>query len=167
MSIQDWGAIGELVGAAAVIITLIYLAAQIRQNTRSLRNATSLSITQALGHINGRWAENPDGFAEIWLRGCADLKSLTPVEYERFSRHTFDLLNLAVYFDEVEKANLADVHMDWIGYLNFLFSSNPGLQEFFRDVEDIFVATSSRDLYDRIAAPSPVISSGTDKSLEE
>lgn len=33
MSIQDWGALGELVGGLAFIATLIYLAAQIRQNT--------------------------------------------------------------------------------------------------------------------------------------
>jgi hypothetical protein len=35
MTIQDLGAIGELVGGLAVIITLIYLAVQIRQNTRT------------------------------------------------------------------------------------------------------------------------------------
>jgi len=34
MTIQDWGAIGELVGGVAVIVTLIYLALQVRQNTR-------------------------------------------------------------------------------------------------------------------------------------
>jgi hypothetical protein len=31
------GAIGDIVGAAGVIVTLVYLAVQIRQNTRSLR----------------------------------------------------------------------------------------------------------------------------------
>ena len=30
MTIQDWGAIGELVGAVAVVVTLVYLATQIR-----------------------------------------------------------------------------------------------------------------------------------------
>ena len=33
MTIQDLGAIGNLVGAVAVLITLIYLARQIKQNT--------------------------------------------------------------------------------------------------------------------------------------
>ena len=34
MTIQDLGAIGDLLGGIAVVVTLIYLAAQIRQNTR-------------------------------------------------------------------------------------------------------------------------------------
>ena len=33
MTWQDWGSIGEIVGAIAVVITLIYLAKQIKQNT--------------------------------------------------------------------------------------------------------------------------------------
>lgn len=31
MTIQDWGAMGEVVGAIAVVVTLAYLATQIRQ----------------------------------------------------------------------------------------------------------------------------------------
>ncbi len=34
MTIQDWGAIGELVGGAAVLVALVYLALQIRQTQR-------------------------------------------------------------------------------------------------------------------------------------
>jgi hypothetical protein len=33
MTIQDWGAIGELLSGGAVVATLVYLAMQIRQNT--------------------------------------------------------------------------------------------------------------------------------------
>jgi len=33
MSIQDWGAVGEIVGAIAVLVTLIYLARQIRHSS--------------------------------------------------------------------------------------------------------------------------------------
>jgi len=34
MTIHDLGAIGELVGGIAVVVTLIYLATQIKQNTK-------------------------------------------------------------------------------------------------------------------------------------
>lgn len=37
MSIQDWGALGEVVSAIAVVATLIYLAIQIKQNTAATR----------------------------------------------------------------------------------------------------------------------------------
>ncbi len=44
---MDWesiGAIGEVIGAAGVIATLVYLAIQIRLNTNSTRAATFDSI---------------------------------------------------------------------------------------------------------------------------
>ncbi len=34
MTIQDLGAIGDLIGGVAVVVTLVYLAAQIKQNTK-------------------------------------------------------------------------------------------------------------------------------------
>ncbi len=36
MTLQDLGALGELVGAVAVVLSLLYLAAQIRVNTRQM-----------------------------------------------------------------------------------------------------------------------------------
>lgn len=39
-TIQDLGALGELIGAIGVLITLIYLAHQINQNTQQLHQNT-------------------------------------------------------------------------------------------------------------------------------
>ena len=36
MNIQDWGAIGELVGSIAIFATLVYLAVQTRLNRNAL-----------------------------------------------------------------------------------------------------------------------------------
>ena len=51
MSIEDWGSIGEIVGALATILTLIYLSLQIRQNniqskSEALRVATQTWVDQ-------------------------------------------------------------------------------------------------------------------------
>lgn len=46
MTILELGAIGELVGGTAVVATLIYLAVQVRQNTRSIENARLLALAQ-------------------------------------------------------------------------------------------------------------------------
>jgi len=40
MSLEDLGNIGEFVAAVSVVVSLIYLAVQIRQNTRSVRAST-------------------------------------------------------------------------------------------------------------------------------
>jgi hypothetical protein len=49
MNWEAIGAVGEIVGAVAVILTLIYLAAQIRQNTNSVRAA---AVDAAITHVS-------------------------------------------------------------------------------------------------------------------
>ena len=41
MTIMELGALGELLGSIAVLLTLIYLSAQIRQNRRSIDESKS------------------------------------------------------------------------------------------------------------------------------
>ncbi len=37
MTLEDLGNLGEIIGAIAVVISLVYLAVQIRQNTAQIR----------------------------------------------------------------------------------------------------------------------------------
>ena len=46
MSIIELGAVGEFIGAIAVIATLIYLSMQIRQNTRAMEESRRLALAQ-------------------------------------------------------------------------------------------------------------------------
>ena len=46
MSIIELGALGEFVGAIAVVVTLVYLAVQIRQNTRAMEEGRRLALAQ-------------------------------------------------------------------------------------------------------------------------
>jgi hypothetical protein len=46
MTIQDWGAIGEVIGALAVVVTLVYLGKQIRQNTVAMEEGRKLALAQ-------------------------------------------------------------------------------------------------------------------------
>jgi hypothetical protein len=50
MTLEDWANIGEIVGGVAVIISLLYLAWQIRQNTKAVRaTAVDSSINYSMG----------------------------------------------------------------------------------------------------------------------
>jgi hypothetical protein len=44
MSIQDWATIGEILSSIAILITLVYLAIQTRQNTEAVRASTRQAI---------------------------------------------------------------------------------------------------------------------------
>ncbi len=45
------GAIGELIGAAAVVGTLIYLSVQMRQNTNAVRLSSAQAVTEQLQYM--------------------------------------------------------------------------------------------------------------------
>jgi hypothetical protein len=68
MNIQDWGAVGEILGAAGVIVTLIYLAKQIRGNSRQMHVTAVISINHL---INEAWDPiyNNDRNIRVWTTG--------------------------------------------------------------------------------------------------
>jgi hypothetical protein len=85
MSIQDLGAIGELIGAAAVVATLIYLAKQIRENSRQVRISSITSINQLINEGFDPIYNN-QAYSEIWFRGLESRELL-----DGFQRNLFDL----------------------------------------------------------------------------
>jgi hypothetical protein len=84
MSLEDLGNIGELIAAIGVIASLIYLAVQIRQNTRWLRASTHHSLTSLTAELNRVIEENPD-MARIMRVGTQDFAQLSPDERLRFN----------------------------------------------------------------------------------
>jgi hypothetical protein len=76
MNWEAIGAIGEVVGALAVIATLLYLAVQIRQNTKAIRSTTLTAITEHK-HFELRWSSD---IATAWRKSLTDPGSLTPDE---------------------------------------------------------------------------------------
>src|SRR5262245_46556297 len=77
-------ALGQLVGALAVVISLIYLANEVRSNTRATREASMRWVqdnyTQWVRQVSG----HPD-LSELYYRGIHDFESLEGVELVRFS----------------------------------------------------------------------------------
>jgi len=58
VSWEALGAIGEIVGAIGVIVTLLYLSTQIRQNTKASKAATVQNMTDKWVQINLFLADN-------------------------------------------------------------------------------------------------------------
>jgi len=59
VNLQDLGAVGELVGAVAVLVTVIYLAIQIRQNTEMMRHTATQSATAMAREITALVMNTP------------------------------------------------------------------------------------------------------------
>ena len=83
LSIQDWGAIGEIFGGVAVVATLIYLSVQLKQTSAAIKISTAETGTT---HNAAVWREiiaNP-GLACIILKGNENVESLDEEEYMRY-----------------------------------------------------------------------------------
>ena len=82
MNWEAIGAIGEIVGAAAVVGTLAYLAMQIRQNTRSDYASRQIALQSEFTRMHEQIASNP-ALAELAAR-CRniELKDLSLSEEE-------------------------------------------------------------------------------------
>ena len=85
MNWEAVGAIAELLGAIGVIISLVYLAIQIRQNTRSSRAATFQAVVSDAQRINALVIENED-IARLRRVGFVEPEKLNPDELVRFHR---------------------------------------------------------------------------------
>jgi len=76
------GAIGEIAGAIAVVVTLIYFSIQIRQYATGLRSATFHNTMQEFNQIN---IEQLDpALASLFDRGLSDPASLSTTERYQF-----------------------------------------------------------------------------------
>ena len=95
MSLADLGSIGEFIGSIAVIISLIYVAIQVRDNTRQLVRSElnqAVSLNSTLRMTIGNSGE----YATLIVKGSKDLDSLDQVERLRFDAYMEQLFYLAI-----------------------------------------------------------------------
>jgi len=95
MSIQDWGAIGEIFGAIGVIATLVYLAKQIRENSRQVRVGSIIGINHL---INEAWNPiyNNDRNIRVWATGLKDPAKLDEEDLALFHLFMARLANVLI-----------------------------------------------------------------------
>ena len=86
MTLQDLGNIGEFVAAIAVVVSLIYLAIQVRagsrqteENTRALNMSAILATQNNFGRLRGWYIRDPRLY-ELRERGLRDLEDLEPID---------------------------------------------------------------------------------------
>jgi hypothetical protein len=82
MSLLEWGALGELVGGVAIIISLIYVGVQVKQNTDALRLRTVHDAAEDMADLYLKPAENGE-LADIFMRGLQDINGLSGLERVR------------------------------------------------------------------------------------
>ncbi len=84
MNWEAIGAVAEFVGAVAVVITLIYLISQLRQNTKALRSSSYGSIHQQEDNFLADMARDPN-LARLEAKAALGLESLDESERLQWS----------------------------------------------------------------------------------
>ena len=96
---MNWDAItgsAEVLGAFAVLITLVFLARQVRHNTEEMRSANYHSVTDSFNEINLAVAGNPD-LARVFRLGNEAYEKLSDEEQYQFGffmHATFRILDV-------------------------------------------------------------------------
>ncbi len=114
---MDWdaiGAIAEAVGALAVIITLVYLTFQLRQNTRAIEHSTYRGVIDDANQWQYKLIDNPE-IAELYMAGMRG-DELPSRDHLRFSllmntlfAHWGHAFNNARTFELVNNSHIAGV----------------------------------------------------------
>ena len=164
MSIQDWGAISEMVGAIAIVVSLIYVGVQLRQNTR----ATRVSTSQAFIQIHGEEADpiiREPAFRDIYWRGLAGLSNLHGSELAAFGAWTSTTIRgwESYYFQWKARAFEDPIWSGWNHQFLDLFGY-PGVQEVWtirrHHFSDEFREYVGRELAGKQSKPLYAVSEG-------
>jgi len=96
-------AIGQIVGALAVVVSLIYLAREVRSNARATRRGAMRSTSDSLTWVAQQVAEHAD-LAELRNRGFDDFESLEETDRARFNSYMHALFRIVedVYYQHLE-----------------------------------------------------------------
>ncbi len=107
------GAVGEVLGALAVVVTLGYLAIQVRQNTSALRISNENFLIERQDAIVATLVTDPS-LAELQVKHDKQ-EQLTEVEHLRLWNQYFrDLLMWELAYNRFKEGHLSESHWrDW------------------------------------------------------
>ena len=148
-TLQDLGSLGEFVGAIGVVISLIYLARQMSQNTISVRAASFNSMTENSIRLLENTFRDGD-FANFLHRAEGDPSSLSPDERVRWDAYMTAVYrhfgNLVYQY----RVGVLDRQM-WESYRDTLKThvSIPSWRIWFEENRGVF-SSSLVDLVDRV-----------------
>lgn len=83
MNWEAIGAVGEIVGAITVFLTLVYLAIQIRQNTKAVQASAIDSANSQVSNVREKIFSDPE-VANMYRRGNEDPTSLNEDDAIRY-----------------------------------------------------------------------------------
>ena len=108
LSLSEWASLAEIIGAFAVVISLILVVASVDRNTAAISAQVSDASYEAVREVNLNLLNNPELF-DITLRAIASLGNLDETELEKYKVWLVVNLNLWEMYSVWELSGLMDV----------------------------------------------------------
>lgn len=130
--LQEYALVAEIVGAIAVVISLIYVGVGVRQNTDAIQVANHQALV-AMDMEKNSWIRDPK-FAAIFESARLDMEGLSPAELLQVSTFLADTFN-AWEFAFITHNNGAMDDNIWNGWNGFYRSefATEAYQYFWRE----------------------------------
>ena len=127
------GALGQVVGAFAVVFTLVYLAVQVRQNTRGTRRVATAEATTAFREW-GQHITADTSMRRAYLKGLRGLKNLSEDEKALFWGIIFNVFKVAeqLHLQHLDSAMDAGVWAGWEYTLSGILTTT-GCQQYYQE----------------------------------
>src|SRR5260370_30524101 len=138
MNLNDLANLGQIVGAVAVVVSLIYVAFQIRQNTNAVRAATAQSVHEHFAswyHL----LDYDDSLSQVVIDGLKDYGSLSEKDKARFVAAFMAYLSYSQNaFLKWRQGPLAPSL--WLGWEQVImnFAAAPGCRAFWKERAFLF-----------------------------
>jgi len=140
MTLDQLASIGEIISGIAVVISLVYLAIQIRTNTETERTSTYQSIVSDFGALNNTMASTPE-LSHMFVQAMENYHQLSSDQKARISQVFFQCFR---YFENMfyqyQKGYLDDEV--WTGWkrLMLTYYARPGFQTWWEHRRDVYSA---------------------------
>ena len=159
MNWDAFGAIAEMIGGIAVLVTLVYLALQVRQNSVLLEQNTKIARQAILRSQTDRYIANchfmagDSGIMGIYQRAMEDPSSVTREEWWRFGTYMYGMFKdyEEMYFFSTEDQDTAHRWADAQRHIVFYLSPAGGRKWWHSHANQIF-SVAFKEFVDNLIA---------------
>lgn len=154
MTLVEFYYVGEIVAALAIVISIVFLAMEVRQNTIAVRLSTLHDVKDTIREVNLIAAEQGD-LAKILFEGFQDLTNLNGEQKVRFYTYVH---NLFLGYENLYLQHLGGAldTRHWLGMAQHMVdvSKVPGMQAYWKDRSQWFTE-EFRSYWENEVLPAP------------
>jgi hypothetical protein len=153
MNLQLMAQVADLLGAFAIIVSLVYVALQVKQNTLSIRAENYAHALDRVSEMQSKLAQNPE-ITRMMTVGLADPLALPRLQRVQFSWLLYEMFGAFefMYLQSRNAALPADVWRRWSDTMDWWLQF-PGIQLWWRSQPAPFIDSFASYVDSRIGQP--------------